>query len=59
MTRLQAQNRNLRLTVELPDPKIHVLTDPRWAAAGIADAARHSDRLDARRQHPPHDSTFC
>ena len=30
MTRLQAQNRNLRLTVELPDPEIRVLTDPRW-----------------------------
>ncbi len=30
LTRLQAQNRNLRLTIELPDPEICVLSDPRW-----------------------------
>ena len=30
LTRLQAQNRNLRLTIELPDPELYVLSDPRW-----------------------------
>jgi signal transduction histidine kinase len=30
LTRLQAQNRNLRLTIELPDPEIYVMSDPRW-----------------------------
>ncbi|NJO42929.1 MAG: HAMP domain-containing histidine kinase [Cyanobacteria bacterium CRU_2_1] len=29
-THLQAQNRNLRLEIELPDSDIYVLADPRW-----------------------------
>lgn len=30
LTYLQAQNRNLRLQIELPEPTIYVLADPRW-----------------------------
>lgn len=30
LTHLQAQNRNLRLSISLPDPEIYVLADPRW-----------------------------
>jgi signal transduction histidine kinase len=30
LTQLQAKNRNLRLTIELPDPSIQVKADPRW-----------------------------
>jgi K+-sensing histidine kinase KdpD len=30
LTHLQAQNRNLRLEIALPDPEIYVLADPRW-----------------------------
>lgn len=30
LTRLQAADRNLSLTIESPDPEIYVLADPRW-----------------------------
>ncbi len=30
LTHLKAENRNLWLTVELPDPEIYVLADPKW-----------------------------
>lgn len=30
LTHLQAQNRNLRLAIALPDPEIYVLADPKW-----------------------------
>lgn len=30
LTHLQAQNRNLRLAIALPDPAIYVLADPKW-----------------------------
>jgi signal transduction histidine kinase len=37
LTRLQAQNRNLRLTVELPDPEIWVLADSRWLRQALVN----------------------
>jgi signal transduction histidine kinase len=30
LTHLQAQNRNLRLAIAMPDPEIYVLADPKW-----------------------------
>jgi signal transduction histidine kinase len=30
LTHLQAKNRNLRLNIELPQPDLYVLADPRW-----------------------------
>jgi signal transduction histidine kinase len=30
LTHLQAQNRNLRLAIAMPDPEIYVLADPQW-----------------------------
>ena len=30
LTHLKAKNRNLWLTIELPDPEIYVLADPKW-----------------------------
>jgi signal transduction histidine kinase len=30
MTHLLAKNRNLRMTIELPDPEIYVMADPQW-----------------------------
>ena len=30
LTHLKAENRNLWLTIQLPDPEIYVLADPRW-----------------------------
>jgi signal transduction histidine kinase len=30
LTHLQAQNRNLRLAIAIPDPEIYVLADPQW-----------------------------
>jgi glucokinase len=30
LTHLQAQNRSLRLEIELPDPQVYVLSDARW-----------------------------
>ncbi len=30
LTQIQAQNRNLRLTIEPPAPELYILADPRW-----------------------------
>ncbi len=30
LTHLQAENRNLRLAIAMPDPEIYVLADPKW-----------------------------
>jgi signal transduction histidine kinase len=30
LTHLLAKNRNLRMTIELPDPEIYVMADPQW-----------------------------
>ena len=58
LIRLQAQNRNLRLTIELPDSEIYVLSDPRWLRQALLNLLDTPISLMQEGIIPPHDSNF-